>query len=114
MVVGTGGSLYKTLMAKKDDYVLTADDKKKLGLWEQNINQVQFKGTMDLYKLYPLSYLDKKVFKSVENVAAGQNYIFPLYADLTFKFTDTSIKTVKLGVVIDRNGDIRTNIKSGV
>ncbi|OTG80589.1 hypothetical protein B9T33_09200 [Acinetobacter sp. ANC 5054] len=114
MVVGTGGSLFKTLQGKKDDYVLTADDKKKLGLWEQKINQVQFKGTMDLYKLYSLSYLDKKVFKSIDNVVAGQNYIFPLYADLTFKFTDTTVKTVKLGVVIDRNGDIRTNIKPGV
>lgn len=114
MVVGTGGSLFKTLQGKKDDYVLTTDDKKKLGLWEQKINQVQFKGTMDLYKLYSLSYLDKKVFKSIDNVVAGQNYIFPLYADLTFKFTDTTVKTVKLGVVIDRNGDIRTNIKPGV
>ena len=114
MVVGTGGSLFKALQGKKDDYVLTVDDKKKLGLWEQNIDQVQFKGTLDLYKLYPLSYLDKKVFKSIDNVVKGQNYIFPLYADLTFKFTDSSVKTVKLGVVIDRNGDIRTNIKPGV
>lgn len=114
MVVGTGGSLFKILQGKKDNYVLTADDKKKLGLWEQNIDQVQFKGTLDLYKLYPLSYLDKKVFKSIDNVVIGQNYIFPLYADLTFKFTDSSVKTVKLGVVIDRNGDIRTNIKPGV
>lgn len=114
MVVGTGGRLFKALKGEKDDYVLTADDKKKLGLWEQNIDQVQFKGTLDLYKLYPLSYLDKKVFKSIDNVVTGQNYIFPLYADLTFKFTDSSVKTVKLGVVIDRNGDIRTNIKPGV
>ena len=114
MVVGTGGNLFKALQGKKDDYVLTANDKKKLGLWEQNIDQVQFKGTLDLYKLYPLSYLDKKVFKSIDNVVTGQNYIFPLYADLTFKFTDSSVKTVKLGVVIDRNGDIRTNIKPGV
>lgn len=113
MVAGTS-RLFNTLHGKDADSVLTANDKKKLGLWEQNIDQVQFKGTIDLYKYYSLSYLDKKVFKSIDNVVTGQNYIFPLYADLTFKFTDSSVKTVKLGVVIDRNGDIRTNIKPGV
>ncbi len=113
LVAGTS-TLFNTLHGKEADSVLTANDKKKLGLWEQNIDQVQFKGTIDLYKYYPLSYLDKKVFKSIDNVITGQNYIFPLYADLTFKFTDTTVKTVKLGVVIDRNGDIRTNIRPGV
>src|SRR5699024_7636064 len=56
---------------------------------------------------------DSKVFKSENNVSNGA-YIFPLYADLVFNFTDTSVKTVKLGIVIDRNGDIRTNMKPTV
>lgn len=59
-----------------------------------------------------LAYLDKKVFQSIANVQVGQKYLFPLYADLTFKFTDSSVAEVKLGIVIDRHGDIRSNIKA--
>ena len=114
MVIGTAGNLYKTLMGLSETYTPTEIDKERLGAWDQTISGTKYKGTLDLYKLYPVSYLDKSVFKSINNVATGENYIFPLYADLSFKFTDTSIKSVKLGVVIDRNGDIRTNIPEGV
>ena len=98
---------YKLLTGKKE---VNEEDKKNYGLWQQQINSESFKGTLDLYKIYPITYLDSKVFKSENNVSRGA-YIFPLYADLTFKFTDTSVNTVKLGIVIDRNGDIRTNMK---
>ena len=98
---------YKLLTGKKE---VNDEDKKNYGLWQQQINSESFKGTLDLYKIYPITYLDSKVFKSENNVSRGA-YIFPLYADLTFKFTDTSVNTVKLGIVIDRNGDIRTNMK---
>lgn len=98
---------YKLLTGKKE---VTEEDKKNYGLWQQQVNGETFKGTLDLYKIYPITYLDSKVFKSENNVSSG-TYIFPLYADLIFKFTDTSVNTVKLGIAIDRNGDIRTNMK---
>ncbi|MFC6168937.1 putative pilus system protein FilF [Acinetobacter terrestris] len=101
---------YKLLTGKKE---VNEDDKKNYGLWQQEVNGETFKGTLDLYKIYPITYLDSKVFKSENNVSNGA-YIFPLYADLVFNFTDTSVKTVKLGIVIDRNGDIRTNMKPTV
>lgn len=107
MVAGTE-SFYKVLTGKKE---ITEDDKKNYGLWKQQIGNESFKGTLDLYKIYPITYLDSRVFKSEKNINSG-TYIFPLYADLTFKFTDTSVNTVKLGIVIDRNGDIRTNMKN--
>ncbi|MCX2643684.1 hypothetical protein, partial [Klebsiella pneumoniae] len=47
----------------------------------------------------------------INNSRVGENYIFPLYADLTFKFNDTSVNNIKLGIVVDANGDIRTNIR---
>ncbi|TCB49639.1 hypothetical protein E0H80_11655 [Acinetobacter sp. ANC 4779] len=98
---------YKLLTGKKE---VNEEDKKNYGLWQQQVNGETFRGTLDLYKIYPITYLDSKVFKSENNVSSG-TYIFPLYADLVFKFTDTTVNTVKLGIVIDRNGDIRTNMK---
>ncbi len=104
-------SFYKLLTQKT---TLTASDLLDLGQWHQNINSGEvYKGSLDLYKIFPITYLDKKVFKSINNVAVGDKYVFPLYADLTFKFTETSVSDVKLGIVIDRNGDIRTNMKPG-
>lgn len=100
--------LYKNITAKT---ALTEDDKKNLGRWRQQIAGEQFQGSMDLFKIFPITYLDKQVFKSSENVARGEAYIFPLYADLNFTFYDTSVHSVKLGIVIDANGDIRTNIR---
>nr|WP_279053145.1 hypothetical protein [Acinetobacter tandoii] len=100
---------YKLLTQKT---TVTAEDLKDLGQWQQRYGiSDTFKGSLDLFKVYPITYLDKQVFKSSNNVSAGENYIFPLYADLTFKFTDTSVPSLKLGIVIDEKGDIRTNMK---
>ncbi|WP_313033510.1 hypothetical protein [Acinetobacter sp.] len=101
---------YKLLTGKTE---VTAADKLDFGLWTQTIGSENFKGTLDLYKTFPITYLDKSVFKSVNNVKPGETYIFPMYANLTFKFTDTSVKDVVLGIVIDEKGNIRTNIKPG-
>ncbi|HEX5382724.1 MAG TPA: hypothetical protein VFW61_10920, partial [Acinetobacter sp.] len=100
---------YKLLTQKT---TVTAEDLKDLGQWQQRYGVSDtFKGSLDLFKVYPITYLDKQVFKSSNNVSAGENYIFPLYADLTFKFTDSSVPSLKLGIVIDEKGDIRTNMK---
>lgn len=100
---------YKLLTQKT---TVTAEDLKDLGQWQQRYGiSDTFKGSLDLFKVYPITYLDKQVFKSSNNVSAGENYIFPLYADLTFKFTDSSVPSLKLGIVIDEKGDIRTNMK---
>lgn len=100
---------YKLLTQKT---TVTAEDLKDLGQWQQRYGiSDTFKGSLDLFKVYPITYLDKQVFKSSNNVSTGENYIFPLYADLTFKFTDTSVPSLKLGIVIDEKGDIRTNMK---
>lgn len=107
MVAGTE-RFYKVLTGKTN---ITEEDKRNYGLWEQKIGNDSFKGTVDVYKIYPITYLDSRVFKSKKNINSG-TYIFPLYADLTFTFTDTSVNTVKLGIVIDSNGDIRTNMKN--
>ena len=80
------------------------------GRWKQNIGTEQFTGSIDIYKTNPATYLDKQVFSTINNVKAGEKYIFPLYANLTFKFKDTSVPDVKLGIVVDEYGDIRTNI----
>jgi len=101
---------YKLLTQKT---TVTAEDLKDLGQWQQRYGMADtFKGSFDLFKVYPITYLDKQVFKSSNNVSVGENYIFPLYADLTFKFTDTGVPSLKLGIVIDEKGDIRTNMKS--
>lgn len=101
---------YKLLTQKT---TVTTEDLKDLGQWQQRYGVSDtFKGSLDLFKVYPITYLDKQVFKSSNNVSVGENYIFPLYADLTFKFTDSSVPSLKLGIVIDEKGDIRTNMKS--
>ncbi|TCB82444.1 hypothetical protein [Acinetobacter sp. ANC 4173] len=101
---------YKLLTQKT---TVTAEDLKDLGQWQQRYGVTDtFKGSLDIFKVYPITYLDKQIFKSSNNVSVGENYIFPLYADLTFKFTDSSVPSLKLGIVIDEKGDIRTNIKS--
>ncbi|CAB1216870.1 putative pilus system protein FilF [Acinetobacter bouvetii] len=101
---------YKLLTGKT---TVTTADEQDYGLWSQTIGSENFKGTLDLYKIFPITYLDKRVFKSINNVGAGESYAFPMYANLTFKFTDTSVADVVLGIVIDEKGNIRTNIKSG-
>ena len=120
-LVVTQGRLYNDYMiAGKEKFyklvtqksTVTDQDRKDFGQWQQSFNGETYKGSLDLYKIFPITYLDKNVFKSVNNVQAGKPYIFPLYADLTFKFTDTTVSDVKLGIVIDENGDIRSNMKS--
>lgn len=101
---------YKILTNKM---TVSSEDLKDFGRWKQSTTTDEFKGSLDLYKIFPITYLDKQVFQSVSNVKSGDKYIFPMYADLTFKFTNTGVPAVKLGIVIDQNGDIRSNIKSG-
>lgn len=66
---------------------------------------------MDIYKGNKISFLESSVFKTSGNVKAGESYIFPLYATLTFNFEQTGAQPVNLGIVIDEHGDIRTDIK---
>lgn len=81
------------------------------GLWQQNYGTDTFKGSFDAFKIFPIGYLDNDVFKSKSNVAAGQKYIFPLYANLIFKAKNSS-DSVALGIAIDESGDIRTDMQS--
>ncbi|ANF81135.1 hypothetical protein A3K93_02310 [Acinetobacter sp. NCu2D-2] len=119
MIAGTE-RFYKLLTNKKSDYTLTDTEKKELGLWKQSKTQVQggtsqlmdtFAGSLDLYKIFPISYLDSRIFKSQETVKTGENYLFPLYGQLDFTFTDSQVLAESIPVVIDENGDIRTNYK---
>ncbi len=102
-VAGTE-AVYKQIM-KTDK-----GDSSAYGKWTQIKGAEQFDGTIDFTRSNTVSYLDKKVFLSKNNVKTGESYIFPLYATLNFKFTDTTESDVKLGIVIDENGDIRTDI----
>ncbi|KXZ64075.1 hypothetical protein AVENLUH5627_03142 [Acinetobacter venetianus] len=103
-------ALYKQLIKAKEDDVI---NNKHLGLWEQNIDGEVYKGTIDIIKVNPSSYLEKDIFRTEANVKSGQNFIFPLYATLTFKFSDNTVtpNEVNLGIMIDEYGDIRTDIK---
>ena len=85
-------------------------DSSVYGRWRQSAGNEQLTGSIDIYKTNPATYLDKQVFSTINNVKSGEKYIFPLYANLTFKFSDSSVSDVKLGIVVDENGDIRTNI----
>ena len=119
LLITQGKLLNNSIMAGQEKFykkitrktTITEADKNDLGHWQQEVAGELFQGPMDLYKIYHITYLDKKVFKSINNSRVGENYIFPLYADLTFKFNDTSINNIKLGIVVDANGDIRTNIR---
>lgn len=85
-------------------------DKTVYGEWRQTQGNENFTGTIDIYKSNPATYLTNKIFRTVNTVKTGQKYIFPLYANIIFNFNDKSISPVKLGIVIDEHGDIRTNI----
>ncbi|OTG62922.1 putative pilus system protein FilF [Acinetobacter silvestris] len=94
---------------------ITGDTKPPLdssvyGKWRQTSAGEQFTGSIDVYKTNPATYLDKRVFQTINTVKTGQQYIFPLYANLVFSFEDKTIPKMKLGIVVDENGDIRTNI----
>lgn len=84
------------------------------GKWRQTLNGDQLSGSIDVYKTNPANYLDKKVFLTPNTVKAGEKYYFPLYVNLTFTFDNQEItpRTQTLGIVIDENGDIRTNMTS--
>ncbi|WP_353173617.1 putative pilus system protein FilF [Acinetobacter rudis] len=85
-------------------------DPKVYGAWDQVLNGERFKGQIDIFKSNPATYLDKRVFKSEAKVKSGEDYIFPLYATLSFSFDDDKRRPpVKVGIVIDENGDIRSN-----
>jgi len=102
-------AVYRQLTkAKSTDPFNNAKD---LSAWQQTIGGENYKGVMDIFKVNPASYLPKDVFTTEANVRSGQRYAFPLYATLTFKFQDTSIAPVDLGIVVDEHGDIRTDIK---
>lgn len=80
------------------------------GAWTQQWAGETYTGHLDIYKTNPATYLDRRVFKAEAKVKSGENYIFPLYANLIFDFGDEkNLAPVKLGIVIDENGDIRTN-----
>ncbi|MDY0763691.1 protein FilF [Acinetobacter pittii] len=80
-------------------------------LWKQSVDNQNYNGSMDIYKVSPASYLSNQIFKTANNVKSGQTYIFPLYATLNFKFDTAGIAPIDLGIVVDENGDIRTDIK---
>lgn len=81
------------------------------GLWRQTVGTENYKGSLDIIKANPISYLGKEIFKTAANVSSGQRYVFPLYATLTFRFDTTGIAPIDLGIVIDEKGNIRTDIK---
>lgn len=79
------------------------------GKWRQNKSGELFTGTVDIFKSNPATYLNREVFITKNNTKAGDAYIFPLYANLIFSFSDASISPISVGIVIDEHGDIRTN-----
>ena len=83
-----------------------------MGLWRLAADNENYAGSFDLYKIFPISYLDRQIFRTAENVEPGQSYIFPMYANLEFKFTESTVNPITLGIVIDSNGDVRTNMQS--
>lgn len=89
----------------------TTPNPQHYALWRQSIGDQNYNGSMDIYKVNPASYLAKDIFKTSKNVTIGQTYIFPLYATLRFQFDTAGISPIDLGIVIDENGDIRTDIK---
>ena len=80
------------------------------GAWSQVKDNKNYSGAIDLFKTGPVTYLDGQVFKNTNF------YKFPLYLDLTFGFDDESLKSqsVVLSIAIDKNGNIRSNLKDGV
>lgn len=103
MIAGTEG-IYKTLTkfptGKPEEY----------GRWTQTIGTDQFKGSLDIYKYFQVNFLDNRIFTSAKNVALGERYIFPLYATLNFNFANNAAPAIKLGIVLDEQGNIRTDI----
>lgn len=103
MIVGNA-FMYKQIMGST-----ATPPNNAFGQWRQSIDSENFTGSLDLYQNNPATYLDRAVFKTINTVSSGENYIFPLYATLEFRFQDATIPVQKLGIVIDEFGDIRTN-----
>lgn len=101
--------IYKQLNKLKDS---DSVDPKLLGAWQQTIAGETYKGRIDIIRVNPASYLSKDIFKTEANVQSKQQYIFPLYATLNFKFQNNEFPAVDIGIVIDEKGDIRTDIKA--
>ncbi len=108
-VIAGKEAFYKVVTDKKS---LDTSDQANLGLWRLQADGENYTGSVDLYKIFPISYLDRQVFKTAQNVGDKEKYIFPMYANLEFKFTDTTVNPITLGIVIDSNGDVRTNMQS--
>ncbi|AYO55341.1 putative pilus system protein FilF [Acinetobacter wuhouensis] len=80
------------------------------GRWRQTLNGEQLTGNIDVFKSNSANYLDKNVFLTKNTVKTGEKYYFPLYANIKFNFDNSEIPAETLGIVIDENGDIRTNL----
>lgn len=104
MAIAGSDDLYKSLA--RTETVQALD----LGRWTQTISGEAFTGNIDVYKSLQMTYLDKQVFRTEKNVKAGEKYVFPLYATLSFSFDDGVTPVHTLGIVIDEDGDIRTDI----
>ncbi|EPF71133.1 hypothetical protein GCM10025882_15000 [Acinetobacter gyllenbergii] len=103
-------SIYRKLLnLKATDPVNTNN----LGRWTQTIDARNYSGRVEFYKVNPILSLSKDIFKVESNVKAGEKYYFPLYATLTFRFSEPNLTPIDLGIVIDEHGDIRTDIKAG-
>ena len=78
------------------------------GAWIQKNGTRNYSGSIDISKVSPLTYLDGRVFQD------NAQYKFPLYLNLTFGFDHADLKNDKiiLGIVIDKNGNIKTNLAS--
>ena len=76
------------------------------GAWIQKNGTRNYSGSIDISKVSPLTYLDGRVFQD------NAQYKFPLYLNLTFGFDHVDLKNDKiiLGIVIDKNGNIKTNL----
>ncbi|EKU38622.1 MULTISPECIES: hypothetical protein [Acinetobacter] len=116
LVIYQGKLLNDSLIAGRDSSYLALTDTKtpnpqQYALWKQSVDNQNYNGSMDIYKVSPASYLSNQIFKTAKNVKSGQTYIFPLYATLNFKFDTAGIAPIDLGIVIDENGNIRTDIK---
>ena len=76
------------------------------GAWIQKNGTRNYSGSIDISKVSPLTYLDGRVFQD------NAQYKFPLYLNLTFGFDHADLKNDKiiLGIVIDKNGNIKTNL----
>lgn len=83
--------------------------KEDLATWTQS-GAEQFTGKVDFVKAYPISYLDRQVFRAERTVESKDKYYFPLYATLTFRQDNKDLTDIKLGIVIDEFGDIRTDM----